>query len=161
MTRHEIRPPAWIETAPIRTSTSVEIGATPDTVWGYLADHTSWPRWFTLVDRVDLTGPPTGVGGARRVVIQRLPFDEQFTVWDQDREFSWAVTGSRLPILALMAESMRLEPTDEGCRLDYTQGLQARRGFGGTLNAMWQRNLPGIQKGLNNLRQQAEARRPR
>ena len=160
MIQHEVRLPEWIESAPIRTSTSVQISATPATVWGYLADHTSWPRWFTLVDRVDVTGPPTGVGGARRVVIQRLPFDEQFTVWDEDREFSWAVTGSWLPILALMAESMRLEPTDHGLRLHYEQGLQARRGFGGTLNAMWQRNLPGIQQGLDNLRQMSETRGP-
>jgi hypothetical protein len=156
MAQHEVRPAEWIATAPIQTSTSVDIVATPAAVWGFLADHGSWPQWFTLLDRVEVTGSPAGVGGTRRVVSQRLPFDEVFTAWDEGQHFAWAVTSSRLPILSVMAESIRLDPTSTGCRLDYTQGLQARRGFGGMLNAMWQRNVPGIQQALNNLRQLAE-----
>lgn len=156
MAQHEVRPAEWIATAPIQTSTSVDIAATPATVWRLLSDHASWPAWFTLLDRVEVTGSPAGVGGTRRVVIRRLPFDEVFTVWDEHQHFAWAVTGSRLPILSAMAESVRLGPTSTGCRLDYTQGLEARRGFGGMLNAMWQRNVPGIQQALTNLRQLTE-----
>lgn len=156
MAQHEVRPAEWIATAPIQTSTSVDITATPGTVWRLLADHAGWPAWFTLLDRVEVTGSPDGVGGTRRVVIQRLPFDEVFTVWDEEQHFAWAVTASRLPILSAMAESVRLDPTSTGCRLDYAQGLEARRGFGGMLNAMWQRNVPEIQQSLNNLRQLAE-----
>ena len=126
---HEVRPAEWIASAPIRTAASVEIAAPPEAVWAALVDHASWADWFAMLDKVEVTGAPAGVGGKRRVVIQRLPFDEEFTVWDEPRQFAWAVTGSRLPILSSMAESVLLTPTDTGCRLDYTQGLQARRGF--------------------------------
>jgi hypothetical protein len=156
MLTHEIRPPEWIATAPIRTATSVEIAAAPEAVWAALADHESWPEWFALLDRVEVTGAPIGLGGTRRVVIQRLPFDEVFTVWDEPWQFAWAVTGSRLPILSLMAESVRVTATAEGSRVDWTQGLQARSGFGGVLGPMWRRNQPAIRRGLETLQQRVE-----
>jgi len=157
MLTHQVQQPSWIDAAPIRTAASVDIAASPEAVWPVLADHESWPQWFTLLDRVEVTGEPAGVGGTRRVVIQRLPFDEVFTVWDEPRQFAWAVTGSRLPILSAMAESVQLEPTASGCRLDLTQGLQARRGLGHVLGPMWRRNLPGIRQALDTLKAQVEA----
>lgn len=63
----------------------------------------------------------------------------------------------RLPLLSLVAESVRLEPTDTGCRLDLTQGPQARRGFGHVLGPMWRSNLPGIQRALDTLEAEVEA----
>ena len=157
MLTHEVRPASWIASAPIRTAASVEIAAPPESVWAALADHESWPQWFRLLDSVAVTGAPTGVGGTRRVVIQRVPFDEVFTAWDEPRHLAWAVTGSGLPLLSAMAESMRLVPTPAGCRLDLTQGLQSRRGFGHVLGPMWRRNLPGIQQALSTLKAQVEA----
>ena len=56
MLTHEVRPPAWIASAPIRTAASVEIAAPPEAVWAMLADHASWPQWFPLLDRVEVTG---------------------------------------------------------------------------------------------------------
>jgi uncharacterized protein YndB with AHSA1/START domain len=160
MLNHEIRSPEWIPTAPIRTATSVDIAAAPEAVWTVLADHAAWPEWFPILDRVEVTGAPTGVGGQRRVVIQRLPFDEEFTVWDEPRQFAWAVTRSRLPILSLMAESVELAATGSGCRVTLTQGLQARRGFGTVLGPMWRRNEPAIGQALDALRQRVEAAGP-
>ncbi len=78
---------------------------------------------------MEVAGAPAGVSGTRRVVIQRLPFDEVFTVWDEPRQFAWAMSGAWLPLLARMAESVPLQPTSTGCRLDLTQGLQDRRGL--------------------------------
>lgn len=122
MLTHEVRPAEWIASAPIRTAASVEIAAPPEAVWAALADHASWADWCAMVDRMEVTGAPTGVGGTRRIVIQRLPFDEEFTVWDEARQFARVVTRSWL---SSMAESVLLTPTDAGCRLDDTQGLQA------------------------------------
>ena len=99
---------------------------------------------------------PDRGGGTRRVVIQRLPFDEVFTVWDEPRHFAWAVTGSRLPILSLMAESLQVTATGEGSRVEWTQGLQARSGFGSVLGPMWRRNQPAIRQGLEALQRLVE-----
>ncbi len=71
----------------------------------------------------------------------RLPLDEEFTAWDEDEHFAFAVVQVRLPILATMAESVRLEDVDDGarCRVTYRQGVEGRRGFGWLMRAVWSR----------------------
>jgi len=152
-----VNPPEWIDAAPIRVERSIDIAAPPSAVWARIADHVSWPEWFTTLDSVQITGSPTGVGGGRRVTVNRLTMDEEFTVWDTDEHFAFAVITTKLPILAAMAESVRLEPIDVGCRVTYRQGLQARRGFGGILGAVWRRQgAPALESALAELKRLVE-----
>ncbi len=137
MARHIVRQPAWIDSAPIVVSESIEIEAPPSAVWTHIADHESWPEWFTALDRVEPLGEPTGVGGGRRVIVRKLPIDEQFTAWDVDRHFAFAVVASKLVILESLAESVRLEPTEVGTRLTYRQGVAGRRGLGWAAKLLW------------------------
>lgn len=157
MPRHPVQPPEWIDAAPIVVSESVEIDAPPTAVWAHIADHASWPEWFTEIDRVEPLGSPTGVGGGRRVFVKRLPIDEEFTAWDEDEQFAFAVIRSKIPILHTMAEAVRLEPIGSGTRVTYRQGLRAQPGFGWLLGLIWRRarrSLPGV---LVNLRNRVEA----
>ena len=106
---------------------------------------------------MEITGPATGVGGSRRVTAKRLPLDEEFTVWNENEEFAFAVVATKLPFLSTMAESVRVEPVDGGCRVVYRQGLQARRGFGWLLALLW-RPAPGqLRRALANLKALAES----
>ena len=106
--------------------------------------------------RLDLAGArlvlAPGMTGPERKAAQMLVEETQ-----KRSQLAWPVTGSGLRLLSAMAESMRLVPTPAGCRLDLTQGLQARRGFGHVLGPMWRRNLPGIQQALSTLKAQVEA----
>lgn len=156
MPRHAIRPPEWIDSAPIRVERSVDIAAAPEAVWAIVADHTGWPRWFTALDSVEVTGAADGVGGARRVTVKRLPLDEHFTAWNVDEHFAFAVVTSKIPILATMAESVRFEPVASGCRVTYRQGLQAVRGAGFLLGLMWKPAAKQLETALTNLRSLAE-----
>jgi uncharacterized protein YndB with AHSA1/START domain len=132
---HPVHPPEWIDDAPIRVERTVEIAAPSATVWRHIADHERWPEWFAALAEVEVTGEASGVGGRRRVTVRRAPpIDEVFTAWDPDEHFAFAVVGTKLPILAGMAESVRIEDTAGGCRVTYRQGLQARRGFGWLLS---------------------------
>jgi len=152
-----IHPPEWIDAAPIRVERSIDIDAPPAAVWTRIADHVAWPEWFTALDEVVITLGATGVGGGRRVTASRLSFDEEFTVWDEGEHFAFAVIGSRIPIIAAMAESVRLEAVDGGCRVTYCQGLQGRRGFGSILDAIWTRqNVPALEQALANLKRLVE-----
>ena len=152
-----VNPPEWIDAAPIRVEQTIEIAAPPAAVWARIADHASWPEWFTALDSVEVTGRASGVGGERRVVVGRLPMDEEFTVWSENEHFAFAVVRSRLPILAAMAESVRIEPTEGGCRVLYRQGLQGRRGTGRLLDAIWKRQgAPALADALVNLRRLVE-----
>lgn len=152
-----VNPPEWIDAAPICVERSIDIAAPPHAVWIRIADHLSWPEWFTALDSVQITGASSGVGGGRRVKANRVSMDEEFTVWDDDEHFAFAVIGTKLPILAAMAESVRLEPVGDGCRVTYRQGLQGRRGFGRVLGAIWQRQgAPALDDALSNLKRLCE-----
>ena len=152
-----VNPPEWIDAAPICVERSIDIAAPPHAVWVRIADHLSWPEWFAALDSVQITGAPAGVGGGRRVTVNRMSMDEEFTVWDDDEHFAFAVIRTKLPILAAMAESVRLEPVGDGCRVTYRQGLQGRRGFGRVLDAIWQRQgAPALDDALSNLKRLCE-----
>ncbi len=157
MPTHPVQPPEWIDSAPIRVERSVDISASPEVVWGFIADHAGWPKWFTTIDSVEVVGSPTGVGGGRRVTVKRLPLDEKFTAWDVNEHFAFAVVKSKIPILDTMAESVRIEATETGCRVNYRQGLQAKRGMGKALELMWKPATKGLEEALANLKRLTES----
>ena len=157
MPSHPVQPPEWIESAPIRVEKSIDIDAPASIVWGHIADHVNWPKWFTTLDAVELLGSPTGVGGGRRVIVKKLALEEQFTAWDVDQHFAFAVVRSKVPILDTMAESVRIESTETGCRVNYRQGLQAKRGMGKALELMWKPAAKGLEEALANLKRLSES----
>ncbi len=159
MPSHTVHPPEWIDSAPIVVDESVVIQAPPSAVWAQVADHRAWPKWFTALDRVEPGAAPTGVGGTRRVIVSRIALDEEFTVWDEDEHFAFATTASRLPILNAIAESVRLEPVDDGaaCRVTYRQGVQGRTGFGWAMKAAWSKAAKDIPTALEQLKKLIES----
>ena len=159
MPTHAVHPPEWIDSAPIVVDESVVIQAPPSAVWGEITDHASWPAWFAALDRVEPGPTSTGVGGTRRVIAARLPIDEEFTAWDENEHFAFAVTASKLPILAALAESVRLEPVDDAnaCRVTYRQGVQGRTGFGWAMKALWSRAAKDVPVALSALKSRVEA----
>jgi uncharacterized protein YndB with AHSA1/START domain len=156
MPTHTLQPPEWIDAAPIRVERMVEIAAPPEVVWEWISDHKKWPEWFTALDSVVVLGSPEGVGGGRRVTVKKMALDEEFTAWDENEHFAFAIVRSKLPILESMAESVRIEPTDTGSRVIYRQGLQAKRGFGKALDVMWKQNAKQLDLALQNLKQLVE-----
>lgn len=157
MPTHTIQPPEWIDAAPIRVEASIDVAVSPATAWERITDHAGWPDWFTVLDRVEVIGSGEGVGGGRRVTAKRLTLEEEFTAWDEDEHFAFAVTSSRLPILETLAESVRIEPTEAGCRIVYRQGLQAKRGFGKVLDVAWKQAAKDLPVALANLKHLLES----
>lgn len=156
MATHPVRQPEWIDTAPIIVSESIEIAAPPSAVWAHIADHASWPEWFTALDRIEPLGMPTGVGGGRRVIVRKLPIDEEFTAWDVDAHFAFAAVRTKLPFLDSLAESVHLAPTDTGTRVTYRQGVQGRRGFGWATTLFWKQPARQLTQALTALKARVE-----
>ncbi|MEE8601720.1 SRPBCC family protein [Euzebya tangerina] len=154
---HPVRPPEWIESASTVVAESIDIAATPEEVWTHIADHAAWPEWFTALTRVDPGPIAAGVGGTRRVSASVLTIDEQFTAWDEAAHFAFAVTGSNLPVLGSLAESVRLTSTDTGCRVTYRQGVQGRRGLDWVMARIWSRAALALPTALENLKRRVEA----
>lgn len=161
MATHPVHPPEWIDTAPIQVERSVEIDASPADVWKNIAEHECWPEWFAALSKVEVTGDPAGVGGKRRVTVRGgAALDEEFTAWDEHERFAFAVVGSKLPFLAGLAECVDVDPTDDGCRVTYRQGIEVERGFGWAVALM--SNVIGkrLAEALDQLRIRAESPQP-
>lgn len=160
MPSHPVHPPEWIDSAPIVVEESIVIQAAPSEVWAEIADHESWPEWFAALNRVEPGATSTGIGGTRRVTAGPLAFDEEFTAWDEDEHFAFGMTTSRLPMLAALAESVRLEPVDGGaaCKVTYRQGVEGRTGLGWMMKLVWSRAAAGLPPALAALKARVEAR---
>lgn len=158
MPSHPVQPPEWIDGAPILVEESIEIDAPPAEVWTHVVDHAAWPLWFEALDEVQPGSTSTGVGGTRRVIVNRLAIDEEFTAWDEGEHFAFAIVNSKIPIMAAAAESVRLEPTPAGgCRVTYRQGVEGRRFFGPLMKLAWAPASKGLPPALASLKQRVEA----
>lgn len=157
MPSHQVHPPEWIDSAPIVVDESVVINASPAEVWAHIVDHTSWPEWFTALDKVEPGSSASDVGGTRRVFVKPIQLDEEFTAWDENEHFAFAITKSKIPILAALAESVRLEPVDDGCRVTYRQGVEGRRGCGWIMGKAWAKSAKELPIALQNLKRRVES----
>lgn len=149
--------PEWIDSAPLIFSNTIEIDASPAEVWNRIADHAGWTEWFRVLDKVEVTGAPAGIGGKRRVTSKRLPLDEEFTAWTEGEQFAFAVVKSPLIFLAALAEDVQIEATATGCRVDYRQGIEARKGCGWLAKAALGSLDAGTADALQNLKTLVES----
>jgi len=145
------REPDWIPTAPLVNTRSRRIDASPDVVWARIADHETWPEWFTALKSVRVTGAPAGTEGRREVSMGGLTIREVFTAWEPESLFAFSVdTGPR--VLASMAESVSLVADGAGaCTITYTQGIEPARGFRWLLRIIVKRMNTELGKALDRL----------
>ena len=123
------RSPEWIETAPVVVRNSRRIAAPAEVVWARIADHETWPEWFTDLSKVTVTLGAEGVGGGREVSVPGVTMRERFTAWDPPTRFAFTVIdGPR--ILSSMAEIVTIEPDGDECTITYVQGMEPAKGFG-------------------------------
>lgn len=141
MVQHRLESPDWIDGADIVFSSSLRFGVPAEVVWQRVADHEGWTEWFASLDKMEITGAPTGIGGKRRVTVKRLAINEEFTAWTENEQFAFAFVSSPLFFVETVAEDVRIEPAEGGCRVVYRQGIAAKRGFGWLAKAAF-RQLP-------------------
>ena len=126
----DVQPPEWIDSAPTVARSSITIDAPAADVWVHIADHETWPTWFTDLTSIERVGTGQGVGSGRKVKVGPLTIEEEFTAWDENEHFAFAVTKAPIPILKTLAESVQLESTGaDSCTVVYRQGVEGRFGF--------------------------------
>lgn len=149
--------PDWIASAPLQNVQERRIAASREAVWEHIADHETWPEWFTAVKRVRVTGEPAGVGGRREVSIPGATLGEVFTVWMPAEQFAFAVVRANAT-LAGMAESVELRDDGDACVVSYRQGMDPARGFGWLWKLILPRMRSELTKALDQLAERVEER---
>ena len=153
----ERREPDWIPSAPIVVRQVRTIGASSHTVWGLIADHEAWPNWFPALDKIEVAGAASGVGGRRVATVGPRAIGEVFTAWEPDRRFAFAVIDGP-GFLEALAESIEIEADDDrSCTVTYLQGFEPRRGFGWLVRGLQSRLTTELGKGIDGLVRAAQA----
>jgi Polyketide cyclase / dehydrase and lipid transport len=74
----------FIDSAPFRFVSTVDLTITPEQVFEALDDAQSWPLWATVITKVTWSSPqPHGVGTTRTVDMRGgIVGDEEFLAWE-------------------------------------------------------------------------------
>jgi uncharacterized protein YndB with AHSA1/START domain len=108
--------------APLRTTVTRDVEATPSEVFDALADPSAWVAWFPGMTGSRWTSEaPHGVGSTRQVQLGPLTVDEQFLVWEPAQRFAFTFTATNLPVARAGVELLELVPrSPTGTRVAYT-----------------------------------------
>jgi carbon monoxide dehydrogenase subunit G len=151
----------FIDGAPFRFVSTVDLTITPEQVFEVLDDAESWPHWATVITKVTWTSPrPHGVGTTRTVDMRGgIVGDEQFLAWEPHSHIAFRFNEASTRSIAAFAEDYRVVPTATGCNLTWVMamkpnGMAAR--FGMKLGRPVMARM--FQKFLYNLRAYADKR---
>jgi uncharacterized protein YndB with AHSA1/START domain len=95
---------------------TVDIAATPETVWALLIDCVRWPSWYKHCSDVSLLrgGPRLGPDAKFRFKTLGFYFEPEVETFDPQHMLVWLAKG---PLGSSGAHAWFIEPTPGGCRV--------------------------------------------
>ena len=116
----------FVDTAPFRFVSTVDLAITPEQVWEVLDDAESWPYWATVITNVTWTSPePHGVGTTRVVNMRGgIVGDEEYLAWDPFSHMAFRFNEASTRSIAAFAEDYRVVPTAGGCHLTWVMAMK-------------------------------------
>lgn len=153
----------FIDRAPFRFVSSVDLTITPEQLFEVLADETSWPRWATVITDVEWTSPqPRGVGATRTVRMRgNIVGHEEFLAWEPFTHMAFRFNSTTSNAISAFAEDYRVVETPQGCHLTWVMAIQPS-GLAGRLGMLLGKPVMVwlFQRFLHNLRRYTNARYP-
>ena len=106
----------FIDTAPFRFVSRVDLAITPEQLFEVLSDAQSWPHWATVITDVEWTSPePRGVGTTRTVTMRgNIVGDEEFIAWEPFSHMAFRFNQSTSNAISAFAEDYRVVETADG-----------------------------------------------
>jgi len=151
----------FVDHAPYRFVSAVDLAITPEQLFEVLADATSWPRWASVITNVTWTSPePRGVGTTRTVHMRGgITGDEEFLAWEPFTRMAFRFNESSTSSVAAFAEDYHIVPTANGCHLTWIMAMKPN-GLAGRLGLFTGRPIMGwlFQRFLHNLRRYTDER---
>lgn len=116
----------FIDSAPFRFVSTVDLTITPEQLFEVLADETSWPNWATVITNVEWTSPePRGIGTTRTVSMRgHITGDEEFLAWEPFSHMAFRFNTSTSNAISAFAEDYRVVETPDGCHLTWVMAMK-------------------------------------
>lgn len=151
----------FIDNAPFRFVSTVDLAITPEQLFEVLADAESWPQWATVITKVTWTSPePRGVGTTRTVHMRGgIVGDEEFLAWQPYSHMAFRFNEASSGSIAAFAEDYRVVKTPGGSHLTWVMAMKPN-GVGARIGMTLGRPVMGwmFQKFLYNLRDYTNTR---
>lgn len=151
----------FIDSAPFRFVSTVDLAITPEQLFDVLSDETSWPHWATVITDVEWTSPlPRGVGTTRTVTMRgNIVGDEEFLAWEPFSHMAFRFNQSTSNAITAFAEDYRVVETPTGCHLTWVMAMKPN-GLAGRLGMMMGTPVMRwlFQRFLHNLRRYCDGR---
>ena len=152
---------SFVDSAPYRFVSTVDLAITPEQVFEVLGDADSWPHWATVITKVTWTSPePRGVGTTRTVHMRGgIVGDEEFLAWEPFRHVAFRFNEASTTSIAAFAEDYRVVETPGGCHLTWVMAMKPN-GTAARLGMSLGRPVMGrlFQRFLHNLRRYTDQR---
>ena len=152
---------SFVETAPYRFVSTVDLAITPAQLFEVLADATSWPQWASVITKVEWTSPqPRGVGTTRTVHMRgSIVGHEEFLAWEPFTHMAFRFNEASTNSIAAFAEDYRVRETPTGCHLTWVMAMKPN-GAAARVGMSLGRPVMGwlFQRFLHNLRGYTDAR---
>jgi carbon monoxide dehydrogenase subunit G len=151
----------FIDAAPVRFVSTVDLTITPEQLFEVLVDAESWPHWATVITKVTWTSPePRGIGTTRTVDMRGgITGAEEFLAWEPHSHMAFRFNESTSNAIAAFAEDYRVVETAQGCHLTWVMAMKPA-GLAGRLGIALGRPVMGwlFQRFLQNLDRYAKKR---
>jgi carbon monoxide dehydrogenase subunit G len=151
----------FIDSAPFRFVSTVDLAITSEQLFEVLADAESWPHWATVITKVVWTSPePRGIGTTRTVSMRgNIVGDEEFIAWEPHCHMAFRFNQSTSDAISAFAEDYRVVQTADGCHLTWVMAMKPS-GLAGKLGMTVGQPVMGwlFQRFLHNLRRYTDAR---
>ncbi|ART70375.1 MxaD family protein [Mycobacterium dioxanotrophicus] len=151
----------FIDSAPFRFVSTVDLAITPEQLFEVLADETSWPHWATVITNVEWTSPePRGVGTTRTVSMRgHITGDEEFLAWEPFSHMAFRFNTTTSDAISAFAEDYRVVETADGAHLTWVMAMKPS-GIAGRLGMTLGRPVMAwlFQRFLHNLRRYTDKR---
>ena len=159
----------FIDSAPFRFVSTVDLEITPEQLFEVLADAESWPHWATAITKVNWTSPePRGVGTTRTVNMRGGIVGDvgappacggEFLAWEPFTHMAFRFNEASSGSIGAFAEDYRVVPTAAGCHLTWVMAMKPK-GVAGRVGMTLGRSVMArmFQKFLYNLRDYTDER---
>ncbi|KUH98492.1 polyketide cyclase [Mycolicibacterium acapulense] len=116
----------FVENAPFRFVSTVDLAITPEQLFEVLADAQSWPCWASVITEVTWTSPePRGVGATRTVKMRGgIVGDEEFLAWEPYSHMAFRFNEASTGSIGAFAEDYRVVRTAQGCHLTWVMAMK-------------------------------------